>query len=110
MLSKITKFILILILFYQNPLYSKSNSFNKFDSKDLSNYFSGIVALENKSNSEALKFFNLSKVLLNQHDPYLKKYVKTLVLEDKVQKAISVVKKNKDNKNTNFFDAQLLLI
>ena len=110
MFSKIFKFILILLLFYQTSSFSKSISFDNFNSKDLSNYFSGIVAFENKSNSKALKFFNSSKNLIKNHDPYLKKYVKTLVLEQKVSEAINVIKNNKNENNTNFFDAYLLLI
>ena len=51
-------------------MYSKSATFNDFNSRDLSNYFSGIVAFENRDNSEALKFFNLTKVLINKHDSY----------------------------------------
>ena len=110
MFIKISKFILILFIFYQNPSFSKSISFDEFNSKDLSNYFSGIVAFENKSNSKALKFFNSSKVLIKEHDPYLKKYVIALVLEKKVSEAINVIKNNKHKDNTNFFDAYLLLI
>ena len=109
MYNRLSKYLLVLFLFYQSPLYSKSNSLDNFNSKDLSNYFSGIVAQENKKNLDALKFFNLSKVLINQHDSYLKKYVKTLVLEKKVSQAINVIKDNKGNKNTDFFDAYLLL-
>ena len=59
---------LIIILLYQSPLYSKSNSFEKIDSNILSNYFSGIVAFENKNSSEALNYFNSSKLLTNKHD------------------------------------------
>ena len=81
MLSKFLKIILVLFLFYQSPLYSKSNSLNKFNSDNFINYFSGIVAYENKNNSEALKFFNSSKILLNRHDPYLEKYLYLLVLD-----------------------------
>ena len=109
MLLKI-KLILILILFYQTPLLSKSNSFEKIDSKNLSKYFSGIVASGNQKNSEALEFFNSSKILINKHDPYLKRYVYTLVLENKVSQAINYVRQNKDKDNTKFFDAYLLLL
>ena len=110
MLIKKIKFILIIILFYQSSSYSKSTSFNDFNSKNLSNYFSGIVALENKDNSTALDFFNSSKILLNTHDPYLKKYVLSLVLEKKVSQAISFIKMNIEKNNSNFFDAYLLLV
>ncbi len=106
---KIFKFILIILL-YQSPLHSKSTSFNNFNSKDLSNYFSGIVASENRMNSEALKFFNSSKNLLYEYDPFLQRYVTTLVLEKKIDQAISIIKKNIKNENIDFFDAYLLLI
>jgi len=109
MLKKI-RFILIITLFYQTPLFSKSLSFDKFNSQDLSKYFSGIVAFENKDNTEALKFFNSSKILIENHNPYLKRYLYSLVLENKVNKAINLVKSNKERENTNFFDAYLLLV
>ena len=110
MLFKKIKFVLILLLFYQTPLYSKSNSFEDFDSRNLSKYFSGIVAFENKDNSAALDFFNSTKILIDTHDPYLKRYVFSLVLENKVSHAINVIKQNKNKNNTGFFDAYLLLL
>ena len=73
MFKKLIKVLVILGLSYQTSVYSKSNSFNDFNSRDLSNYFSGIIAYENQNNSKALKFFNLSKVLINKHDSYLKR-------------------------------------
>ena len=48
---------LILLLFYQTPLYSKSTTFDNFNSKNLSKYFSGIVAFENKNNSKSLHHY-----------------------------------------------------
>ena len=98
---------MILFLLYQNPLHSKSASFDDFDSKNLSKYFSGIVAFENKNNSKALNFFNTSKILLNKHEPYLKRYVYSLVLENKVNQAINVIKQNKNK--SEFFEKYLLL-
>ena len=110
MFLKKIKFILIITLFYQTPLFSKSVGFSDFNSQNFSKYFSGIVAFENKDNTEALEFFNSSRILIENHDPYLKKYLYSLVLENKVNKAINLVKTNKDRDNTNFFDAYLLLI
>ena len=102
MFNKFFIFIFILFIFYQNHSHSKSTSFYNFSSKDFSNYFSGIVAFENRSNLEALKFFNLSKVLLNNHDPYLKRYITTLILENDISKAVNVVRNNFDETNTDF--------
>ena len=104
------KLFVILGLLYQTPGYSKSASFNEFNSRDLTNYFSGIVAFENQNNFDALKFFNASKVLLNKHDSYLKRYVYSLVLEDKVAQAINIIENNSNKSNLEFFDAYILLI
>ena len=95
MFIKKIKFIVIILLFYQTTLNSKSASFDNLNSKSLSKYFSGIVAFENKDNSSALEFFNSSKVLLNTHQPYLKRYVNSLVLENKISQATSVIKNYK---------------
>ena len=110
MFIKKISFLLIILIFYQTPTYSKSTTFEDLNSKSLSKYFSGIVAFGNKNNSKALDFFNTSKILLDKHDPYLKNYIYSLVLENKVQYAINLVKKNKGKENSNFFDAYLLLI
>ena len=101
--------ILISILLYQSSLLSKSNSFDEFSSKNLSKYFSGIVAFENKDNSIALNYFNSSKILINQHDPYLKRFVMSLVLEGKVAQANNYIKANSKKSNSNFFEAHVLL-
>tara|TARA_B100001093_G_scaffold353738_1_gene338184 strand:- start:358 stop:2043 length:1686 start_codon:yes stop_codon:yes gene_type:complete len=110
MFIKKLKLLLIIFLLYQTHVYSKSTSFKNYNSKNLSKYFSGIVAFGNKDNSSALNFFNSSKILLDKHDPYLKKYVYSLVLENKVSRAINEIKNNKDKSNANFFEANLLLI
>ena len=102
------KFIIILIsiLLYQTSLSSKSRSLNEFKSKNLSKYFSGIVAFDNKKNSEALNFFNSSKILLNK---FLERLVMSLVLEGKVTQAININKTNYKKDNSKFFEAYILL-
>jgi len=109
MFDKFIKIILFILLF-QTSLYSKNNSFDNFNSKNFSNYFSGIVAFENRYNSDSLKFFESSKILLGKHDLFLERYITTLVLENKISKATNIVKNNLREANTDFFDAYLLLI
>ena len=100
----------MIFISYQTPLYSKSATFNDFNSRDLSNYLSGIVAFENGENSDALKYFNLSKILMNKHDSYLKRYINSLVLDNKVPKAINIVKNNINKSNSDFYEAYIILI
>ena len=109
MFLKKIKLILIFIILYQNPLYSKSTSFNDFNSRTLSNYFSGVIAFENKDNSKSLDFFNTSKVLLNNHKPYFKRYLYSLVLENKINEAINIIKQKKNRNEPQFFESYLLL-
>ena len=63
-----------------------------------------------KNNTEALNFFNSTKILINQHDPYLERLVMSLVLEDKVAQAINIIKINSKKSNSDFFEAYILLI
>ena len=109
MLFKYFKLILIIVFFYQNPLYSKSKDLKDFNSGYLSNYFSGVVAYKNKNNLGALEFFKSSRFLLNKHDPYLERYVYSLVLESKVKQAVYEIKKNFGKNNSRFFEARLIL-
>ena len=108
MFIKYFKLIIIISLLYPNPIYSKNKSLNKFNSQDLSNYFSGIVAYENKDNLKALEFFKSSKFLLSTHESFSKKYVNSLVLESKVVKAIKIIDLDLQNNSSGFFEAYLL--
>jgi len=103
-------FFSILLIIYQIPVYSKNNYINKFNYKDLSNYFSAKVSYDNQKNADALKFFKSSKSLINKHSPYLKQYIFSLILEGKVNTAIKELKSSENKKNSDFFEAYLLLI
>ena len=108
--SKKIYFIISLLIFYQSHAYTKSTSFDKIDSKNLSRYFSGIIAYDNNNGSEALNFFNSSKKLLNEHDPYLRRYIYSLVSENKIHQAINIIRKKQLINDPNFFDVNLLLV
>ena len=80
----LTKFFRIvsfcIIIFYHNILYSKNLDPKNFNEKNVSNYFSALVSLNNNQNNDSLKFFNSSKFLKESHELYLKKYLFSLVL------------------------------
>ena len=109
MIFNFFKFLLIILIFYQTSVYSKIINNTEFNSKNLSNYFSALLLFNNKKNSKALDHFSLSKQLINNHDPYLENYVNSLVIEGQVSKAIKELKFNLGKKNSNFFEAYLLL-
>ena len=107
MLLKIIIFLSLLL--YQTNLYSKAVQNNEFNHKYLSNYFSALLSYDNQKNNEALEFFKSSKFLINKHDNFLKEYVFSLVLDGQVKQAIDQIKISKNDRNANFFEANLLL-
>ncbi len=111
MISKNLKIILI-IFFIFFPLGAKSkNIYSKdFNSKELSNYFSGIISHNNQKNVQALKYLKSSKQLLNKHDEYFKRLILSLVLNQNVDRAIQEIKFLKNKKQSEFFEAQLILL
>ena len=102
-------FFVVLLIIFQLPVYSKNSDKNAFYYKELSSYFSAQVSYLNQNNKEALKFFKLSRSLINKHDPFLKSYVFSLISEGKVKKAINQIKVSSKKENSNFFEAHMLL-
>ncbi len=110
MIKKLKLILFIIFYIYQTSAISKTADENDFNPKYLSNYLSAII-LQNNQNSEAsIKHFNSSKVLINKHEGYLKKYISTLVVNGEVQKSINIIKQNKNKNNSKFFEANLLLL
>ena len=111
MIAKNLKIILT-IFFIFFPLGAKSkNIYSKdFNSKELSNYFSGVISHNNQKNEQALKYLKSSKQLLNKHDEYFRRLIFSLVLNQNVDRAIQEIKFLKNKKQSEFFEAQLILL
>ena len=109
MFANIFKILILLSFLNINPVYSKITNNNDFKTKNLSSYFSALVSYENQKNKESLKFFNSSKSLIYFHQPYLKKYINSLVQEGKIKKAANQLKFASNRNNLNFFEAYLVL-
>ena len=100
----------IIFYIYQTSAFSKTTDKNDFNPKYLSNYFTAIILKNNQKSSDSIKHFNASKILINQHDKFLKKYLMTLVVNGEVQKSINIIKQNRKKNNSKFFEAHLLLL
>ena len=99
-----------IIVSYQSTAYSKKTDFIDFNHKYVSNYFSAILSYDNQNHDRALKYFNSSKYLLNKHENFLKQYVFSLTLDGQVSKAIKQIKYSTNENNSNFFEANILLV
>ncbi len=103
-------FLIIISLLYQTTAYSKATDKNDFNPRYLSSYFSALLSYDNQNNKNALKHFEDSKVLVKYHNNFLGKYVFSLILDGQVNKAIKELKFSKNQQNSNFFEANLLLV
>ena len=103
-------FFIIVTLLYQSTAYSKATDNNEFNHKYLSSYLSALLSYDNQNNDLALKYFNSSKDLLNEHDQFLKKYVFSLVADGQISQAIKYIQYSKNINNSSFFEVNLLLV
>ena len=111
MIAKNFKIILtIFFIIFSFEVKSKNLYSNDFNSKDLSNYFSGVISYNNQKNEQALKYFKSSKQLLNKHEEYFKRLIFSLVLNQNVDRAIQEIKFLRNKNQSKFFEAQLLLL
>ena len=110
MIKKFKLILFIVFFIYQTSVFSKTKEEKSFNPKYLSNYLSGIISQNNENISESVKYFSLSKILIGEHDQYLKKQVLALTLDSQIQKSINIIKNNKKKDSTNFFEAKLLLL
>ena len=110
MIKKIKLILFIPFLIYQTSAFSKTLDEKDFNPKYLSGYLSAIISQNNQDSDVSEKYFNSSKILINKHEEYLKKYVMTLVLNGEVQKSINIIKQNKNKNNFKFFNQNFLLI
>ena len=108
---KILKLILFIVFFvYQTSVNSKTVDGSDFNPKYLSDYLSAIISQNNLNSDASVKYFNSSKILINKHEEFLKEFSITLTINGRVQKSINIIKQNRDQNNSNFFEAKLLLL
>ncbi len=112
MISKFFKLISIysLTLCFQTICITNSLAQVDFDEKNISDYFSGSVSLNNNNNFQAVKFFNSTKNLKNTHENFNLNYIISLVLDGKVSRSVTELKSTNELKYSNFFNLNLILI
>ena len=110
MIPKFLKIIFILLtFFFTNQANSKVSNTN-FSESILVNYLSAIISYDNQQNQKSLNYFNSSKALIKKHESYFKKYIFSLVANQKIKRAIQEIKTLKNQSNTDFFEYYLLLV
>jgi len=109
-IKKIKLILFIVFFVYQTSVYSKTVDSSDFNPKYLSDYLSAIISQNNLNSDASVKYFNSSKILINKHQEFLKEFAITLAINGRVQKSINIIKQNREQNNSNFFEAKLLLL
>ena len=99
--------ILFLLILVQPRVFAKDNKI-LYTSKNVSNYFLGIVSAQNDHNEKAYKYLNKVRSLNNSHSKFNIEFIRTLILLEKMDKAYTFSKSIWDE-NELFFEADLLL-
>ena len=101
-------YLFIIFLLYQTSSFSKISDVNKFDQKNLSNYFSAVLSINNNDAKNSLKFLENSKILNDRHEKHFKNYIKALVANEKVDLAIKKIKYSQNNYS--FLEREVILL
>ena len=101
-------YLFIIFLLYQTSSFSKISDVNKFNQKNLSNYFSAVLSINNNDAKNSLKFLENSKILNNRHEEHFKNYIKSLVANEKVDLAIKKIKYSQNNYS--FLEREVILL
>ena len=101
-------YFLVIFLIYQTSSFSKVSDVNKFDQKNLSNYFSAVLSINNNDAKNSLKFLENSKILNGRHEEHFKNYIKSLVANEKVDLAIKKIKYSPNNYS--FLEKEVILL
>jgi len=109
-IKKIKLILFIVFFVYQTSVYSKTVDSSDFNPKYLSDYLSAIISQNNLNSDASVKYFNSSKILINKHQEFLKEFAITLAINGRVQKSINIIKQNREQNNSNFFEGKLLLL
>ena len=105
--TKIIIFFSLFYLFYTSYALSKNTDLI-YSEKNISNYFSGIIAINQNNTSQAFKFFKKIQPPQILHPNFNVQFLRTLVLLEKFDKSFAYVK-NLSVKEANFAEANLLL-
>ena len=83
--------LLTATLLINTEIFAKNTTI-KYSKENVSNYFLGIISVNQDHNREAFKFLKRVKSLKDKHDKFNIEFVKTLVLLEKFDEAFAFSK------------------
>lgn len=104
----IYSFLLLIAIFLPSSKAFSMNNELKYSQENISNYFSGVVSLDQDDTTTGFKYLNKTQSLKNVHFNYNVQFVRSLILLNKFDKAFSF-SNSVWKEDENFFEADLLL-
>ena len=99
--------LLITVLLSSNAAFSKNTKF-QYSKDDISNYFSGIISLNQNYTTAGFKYLSKVKSLKKTHSNYNAQFIRSLVLLEKFEQAFAF-SKSIWLEDESFFEVELLL-
>ena len=99
--------LLLIILLFVSKVFAKDTNIH-YSREDISNYFLGSISVNKDHNEEAFKHLKKVQTLKNRHQEYNIKFLRTLILLEKFEHALTFSKSVWD-KDVLFFEGDLLL-
>ena len=107
---KLKKLLLQTLFLYIFLLTSSGVSLERFyRGESVSNYFSGVVSLNDNKYKESYDFFKNLENLEDDHSQFSKSYIETLINNSKINEAFRYSKKLK-KKGMNFFQSDIIIL
>jgi len=101
-------FFLLTILLIESEAFARDSSI-QYKKKDISNYFSGIISINQAHNdNKAFEYLRKVQSIHNRHSQYNIEFIRTLILLEKFKQAFAF-SKNVWTEDELFFEADLLL-
>jgi len=102
-----------IILFLLSTLLTEAKvlateNYSKYTKENISNYFSGMLSINQSNDKETLKYLKKIKPLKEKHMRFNVEYLRTLILLDKFKDAF-IFSRSLSNNNQTFFESDLLL-
>ena len=100
-------FLLLGILLFEPKVFAKESNI-QYTKENISNYFSGVISVNQDYNNEAFKHLKKVKSLRNKHSRFNIAFIRTLILLDKFEQAFAF-SKSVWSDDEFLFEADLLL-
>ena len=108
LIKKIYIILFLLCTLFTEANVSATENYSDYTKENISNYFSGMLSINQNNNKETLKYLKKIKPLKKKHTRFNVEYLRTLVLLERFEDAFSFSKSLSNNQQS-FYESDLLI-